>query len=583
MSNSQLRALPRHGLKFVALLAAFAAVWFVADWSATHNAGPANAASAAQLNRANRPQIPEPTVEGQQPDTPRPELPQVPEIADEPKTIDPATLVPEALAKPVTVDFSDSSLREVADWLQSEQGVTTLFDNNALAEEGIPLGEPVSDHLNNEPLYLLLNRLRSKGLAWYMNDDILTITTTDVMADQASTQSYSIGDLFEAGYEMDELDNAIRDMTSDGWLESGTGIGTMEWLGDIVFVRQGDQQQREVAGFLRALRGHARRTFTFDPPQHTEIRALLEENVSVDFDLTPLVAAVEELSSSSGVDIRLDTAGLRLEGIRDREPVSLVLTDRKLSTVLQVLVSNLNLDWVLMDGVLWITTKDTAEQTVKMALYDVRDLCQSPSECDALQEAILSQTEGSWLDDGTGSGAIEFPKTGVMAVRNTERLHDQILRLLTMYREALSNSVPRDHGPTPEEEIVTYYYRLPANVAAEMYGKLPQLVAAGSWNRNNDANSELPGKIVSLESSPALLDAKGKSVISSGEPGSSAMVVPQRVLMITQTRKNHGEIVTFLDRVRQGQEPSLNAGGFGGIGGGGGGFGGGLYQPRPKP
>ncbi len=44
-----------------------------------------------------------------------------PEIADEPKTVDPATLVPEQLAVSVTVNFTESSLREIAKWIESEQ------------------------------------------------------------------------------------------------------------------------------------------------------------------------------------------------------------------------------------------------------------------------------------------------------------------------------------------------------------------------------------------------------------------------------------------------------------------------------
>ncbi|MCH7689386.1 MAG: PAS domain S-box protein, partial [Planctomycetes bacterium] len=120
--------------------------------------------------------------------------------------------------------------------------------------------------------------------------------------------------------------------------EDGEG-GGMEWLGDVLFIRQTDQIHRQIGGLLTALRKHGRRTFTLDPPQHTILRKKLGENVSVKFLDTPLAIAVQQLVEQTGVDIRLDMPALRKKRIRDREPVSLALSDRKLSTVLHVFLS----------------------------------------------------------------------------------------------------------------------------------------------------------------------------------------------------------------------------------------------------
>ncbi|MDA7978965.1 MAG: hypothetical protein MPJ50_09375 [Pirellulales bacterium] len=553
--------------KFAGLVAIVSGMFWFAAWSSgqrSEQMRPVNIAQERQRQSG--------TSQEEQPQ------PQIPAIKDEPKTVDPAAFVPAALAKLVTVDFSDSSLREVADWLQAEQGITTLFDSNALVTEGIPQGEPVSDRLASEPLYLMLNRLQSKGLTWYVEDDVLNITTNEVAEERMSTQSYSVGDLLDNGYEVNELLESLRLMTSGGWLSTGTGPGTLELLGDILFVRQGDMQQREIAGFLQALRAHSKRTFAFDPPQHIAIRSRLKEQASVDFDGTPLVTAVAELAAATGVGIRLDTKGLQESGVRDREPVTLKLLDRKFSTILHVLVARLKLDWMLQDGVLWITSHDRAVANLKTSLYDVRDLCQSAQESSALSDAIQSQTKDSWFDDGTGFGRIYFPRVGVMAIRQTEQMHNEVLQLLTMYRQALASAEPRGHEPDPSQDILTYYYRLPTNVALDMATKLPQLVAKGTWQDNN--NPDLPGEIVRLESPPELIGADGFSVVTAGdsELNEYALVVKQQILMITQTRENHEKVARLIKRIRKGEEPLL-----GGFGGGGAGFGGGYFAPKPKP
>jgi hypothetical protein len=72
--------------------------------------------------------------------------PPLPIIADEPKTIDPGDVLAPQLAAAATHDFSDSSLREVVAWLQTEQRLVVLLDKKALAALGVTAAEPVSDH-----------------------------------------------------------------------------------------------------------------------------------------------------------------------------------------------------------------------------------------------------------------------------------------------------------------------------------------------------------------------------------------------------------------------------------------------------
>lgn len=157
-------------------------------------------------------------------------------IADEPKTVDPATLVPAPLAAEVTVKFQETSLKDVVKWLQEEQTIGVLLDSKALSEARIQLSEPVTDHLPAEPLYLLLDRLKSIGLAWYVQKGMLHLTTTAAAKEHRVTLPYNLGDLLDAGYESDALTQTIQSGTGGPW-KSGEGDGGgIVLLGDVAFV-----------------------------------------------------------------------------------------------------------------------------------------------------------------------------------------------------------------------------------------------------------------------------------------------------------------------------------------------------------
>ncbi len=369
------------------------------------------------------------------------------EIADEPRGIDPAQFVPEELAQLATVDLSNSSLAELSAWVGSQTGLRVLIDEGRLAEIGYTEGEPVSDRIDNEPVYLLLNRLKALDLGWSIKDGVVTISTSAYIDDLYTTKSYPLTNLLDAEYDSSRLLDTITESTGEQWADiDGTG-GQVQLLGDVLFVRQTPAVQREIEGLLVAIQQPARQTFILDSPQNQRIRERLRENVSVDFEDTPLIEAVETLSQVTGVSIRLDMQSLREYRIRIREPLTLNLDERQLDTVLSALFHNLNLTWMIEDGVLWITTAAIAHAHTKTAIYDVRDLCRDDDESRGLENAILNATggesDGPWMDiDGMG-GTISFPKPGSMVVRQTEQVHQELLTLLENYRTALRNSRPR--------------------------------------------------------------------------------------------------------------------------------------------
>jgi hypothetical protein len=421
---------------------------------------------------------------------------------------------------------------------------------------------------------------------------VLHVTSVAVAEEHLTTIPYSIGDLIDAGYDTDTLDVLIEDTVApDAW-DSVGGPGVVSFLGDVMFVRQTDGLHREVSGLLAALREHGRRTFAFDPPQHLRLREKLDENVSVAFRDTPLEAAVEQLAEKTQIDIRLDKPALDSVKVRQRQPITLSLADRKLKTVLQAMLIDLDLSWMLRDGVLWVTTRDEVESFCKTAVYDVRDLCRDGGESESLEVAILSQTGSDW-DDVGGIGSMESPRPGTLVVYNTEDALDEVLNLLETYRTALRSSKPRQKPEEDPNQIVTVYYRMHANVAEGLAKLLPRLVRPESWKTEDQP--EAPGDVILAPSVPDLSEVNGVTESASQTKGSEqsarTLVIARAVLIIRQTRAVHDEIEKVIRRVESGDpqmdDEMMGMGGMGGgMGGGGaalpsstgGGFGGGFFS-----
>lgn len=501
---------------------------------------------------------------------------ELPQIAEEPQTIDPAALVAPAVRQAVSLSLKETPLRDAAAMIEDKCGIPVIFDTSALADEGILLTDPVTDALNEEPAYLLLNRLKSLQLAWVVRDNVLRLTTVEAAREQMRTEPYNVADLLDRNYEADELTAAIQLAPTTEWEDvDGTG-GSVELLGDVVFVRQTDDGHRQIRGLLEALRKHGRRTFTLDPPQHGTLRSRLDEHTSVRFDDIPLNAAVAQLAADTGTVMRLDLPRLKNIGLRGREPVSLTLQDRPLKTILDLLLARFDLAWTLADGVLWITTKETADDNLLSAIYDVRDLCRNSAEANALMEAVYGQTSGMWQDqDGLG-GHLMFPQPGTMLVVQTERMHAEILNLLGAYRQALLASKVRKRT-NPGSEVIVRYYQMQQQIAQALETHLPLLVVPDSWKTADRPDAPGTIRLIPSNTTVAMPDS-----FPNGKPALAgpAVVVQQSVLVIRQTRDHHRQISEVLHRIQHG-DASVAPTGMGGLGGGG--FGGGYFSVDGKP
>lgn len=218
------------------------------------------------------------------------------------------------------------------------------------------------------------------------------------------------------------------------WEVHRTGEGTISLFANKLSIMQNDKVHYEITDLLNKLRTPTRRAFVFDPPQHDVWRQRLRQQVNVAFDKVNLDQAIAQLAEQSQVEMRIDVWRLEENGDSPDEPVDYEMGKHPLKTVLDVMLEPLELNYILRDGALYITTDLEAQETMIAAVYDVRDICRNGPEARSLQRLVMEQTHGLWEIDGDGEGTIAFPKIGVMVVSQNEKIHDEILELLNRYR-----------------------------------------------------------------------------------------------------------------------------------------------------
>ena len=486
-------------------------------------------------------------------------------IPDEPRAIETEGLLPAALTKPIAVEFQARPLAEFVAWLKDEQKLNVILDRSARRAVA---AETLTDRLKEEPLELLLDRLEILGLGWYLDSGTLHLASLDEARSRLLLIRYNLGSFLDAGFDPERLLETIRRGTTGSWSSEEAGTGTSVLVGDVLFVKQSQKTQTEVAALLTALTRHGRRTVLLDPPQHALLRAKLNQPISVNFDDIPLKDAIQQLGAKLGVELKISPDLARGVNL-DREPVKLVAEELDLTTIL-TMISRSPLVPEVRSGALWVAAKASAVPQRLTAVYDVRDLCLDREESTALQEAIQTQIPGPWGQAKTSSGTMTFPKPGILVVRQTLSGHDAISTMLEEYRDALRVSKPRGQEPQDPRKVELRMYRVPTAMANEAEAILLELVAPSSWKATDPAQ---PGTIQKATSQPRVLNADGP-----GEHGKS--LLPYTVLLVRQTTENHRAISSLLQRLEAGDPPPPAPSAPGrksGIGG----FGRGYFPAKP--
>ena len=190
-------------------------------------------------------------------------------------------------------------------------------------------------------------------------------------------------------------------------------------------------------------------------PAKTEVESKLSNlKVTLDFKDAPLDHAVDYLREISGINVFVD-AKVAEKQIR----VSLKVTEISLRSIFSLMLRPHGADIMYRDGVVMLMTReDIAYRTLKMELYDCRDILHPIIDFPGVDIVLAVDGSGviNTIADDTGGGEIpiaelvrahtggkswdENPKAsvnlqnGLLVVRQTPEVHRQVVRLLNLLR-----------------------------------------------------------------------------------------------------------------------------------------------------
>lgn len=109
-------------------------------------------------------------------------------------------------------------------------------------------------------------------------------------------------------------------------------------------------------------------TRNLDPD--ARIEAALSKKTTTDYYELPLKDAIMHLADAFQIPIVLEKKAMFEFGMSDEDPVSLALNDVRLDSALNIILGQLNLTYLVEDGVLKVTPVQTAVDRIQTKVYD---------------------------------------------------------------------------------------------------------------------------------------------------------------------------------------------------------------------
>lgn len=395
-----------------------------------------------------------------------------------------------ALDQITVVNFIEEPLSGVVEHFADLHGIQIQIDTRNLEDVNMGFDTPVTKSLRNVTLRSALNYiLRDLDFVWVIRDEVLVITIPEEAELHVMTRVYDVGRLVTTqnpdGSTKRDFSPLIETLTQviepDPWFKPYVTDTIVPFeLGEtaVLIVTQTRARHARLTNFLDdlfkivdkysdeplpSLNENARQPLlaaTEDVNPKTaeaEILAALDEMTIVEFIEEPLDGVAFFLREYHSIEIQIDVQALKNVNMETDTPISKSLENVTLRSALNLMLSDLDLAWIIKDEVLLITTSEVAELHVIPRVYDVERLVTHRDADDntrqdfgPLIKAIVKSIEpGSWKQTG-GPGTIAPAGKSRLAVRHTRAVHDRLGRLLEDLAE-IANGYADDTHAKPRE------------------------------------------------------------------------------------------------------------------------------------
>jgi len=176
--------------------------------------------------------------------------------------------------------------------------------------------------------------------------------------------------------------------------------------------------------------------------------------ITLDFKDAPLDAVVDYIREISDLNIFVD-AKVREKNLN----VSLKVSEITLRSAFSLMLKPHGCDTMYKEGVLMIMTQeDVADKTIKMELYDCRDILYPIQDFPGVDIQLAQDSIGTVIGGGDATASSEMPieelvkahtggkswdenpkctarlQNGLLIIKNTPEVHKQVVRLLNLLR-----------------------------------------------------------------------------------------------------------------------------------------------------
>jgi hypothetical protein len=207
----------------------------------------------------------------------------------------------------------------------------------------------------------------------------------------------------------------------------------------------------------------------------------LASRVKAEFKNLPLEDCLRTLCEEHDIDLHFDEQRINEAGVDLRQPVNLKVAGVHLQSVLELLLEQRELEWLLRHEVLFITSRAAAGQLLESRAYNVGHLALAGHAPEQLAEAIRGCVEpDDWEEVG---GACNLKVTGqVLVIRATQRMHFDVESLLAELEEIADEDEEAEEERRARDAAVTLSsYKTGVELAERLEKVLPRIVAPHSW------------------------------------------------------------------------------------------------------
>jgi len=160
-----------------------------------------------------------------------------------------------------------------------------------------------------------------------------------------------------------------------------------------------------------------------------KMRRRLDEEGEFQFNNPPLSSVVTFISDTYLFPVHIDAKGLEEENVTPEEPITFSTDKGSLRIVLQRILYPLNLDYIVHEDRLEITSRTQADFNGAVLAYNLAHVASNSSEGVNIVNTIKKMVRPDAWDDQGGGASCQMIGS-VLLVKASEGMHEDIERLL---------------------------------------------------------------------------------------------------------------------------------------------------------